>query len=66
MNQHTFEAVNLATGERVPLLERSANASLVSDGTWFYFQGNNHTDCYRLERDDTGRPLALVLVEENI
>lgn len=66
LNQHTFEAVNLATGERVPLLERSANASLVSDGTWFYFQGNNHTDCYRLERDDTGRPLALVLVEENI
>ena len=48
------------------LWERLSGRALISDGTWCYVLATNRTDCYRLDRDDTGHPLTLTLVEENI
>lgn len=64
--ENAFQATNLATGETVKLWDRLSGRALISDGTWCYVLATNRTDCYRLDRDDTGRPLTLTLVEENI
>lgn len=61
-----FQARNPTTGETVTLGENIQGSSLTTDGTWFYFRPYGRTNCYHLDRDDTGRPLTLTLVEEDI
>ena len=40
--------------------------TVVTDGTWFYLVHGNATNCYRIDRAEDGRPIAMTLIEENI
>lgn len=61
-------ARDLRTNESTLLLPQApmSMGTVVTDGTWFYLVHGNATDCYRLDRAEDGRPIAMTLIEENI
>lgn len=59
-------AKQLKTGEVTKIQGSCIQGKMVTDGTWLYVANGSRTDCYRLTRDETGRPLEVALVEEGI
>ncbi len=68
LGMYSLWAWDLRTNERTLLLPQAPMSlgTVITDRTWFYFAHGNTTDCYRLDRAEDGRPIAMTLIEENI
>lgn len=68
LGMYSLWARDLRTNERTLLLAQApmSMGTVVTDGTWFYLVHGNATNCYRLDRAEDGRPIAMTLIEEDI